>query len=180
MNDLPTDKYSTGLLDVYEKEFAPWRNAPVRVVELGVDQGGFTTWLERYFSKAEYIIGIDSNMHGGLKERGPVKFVNCLQDSVPGLIAIGGQYGKFDIIIDDCSHVLEPTLVSTKTLWPFLKSGGLYVIEDWAAGLSRGGPFEGLEGALYDLIEARVSKEIKIFDKVGPGGHGCTSIFVKQ
>ena len=36
-----------------------------------------------------------------------------------------------DLVIDDGSHLLEETRTSFETLFPRLRMGGLYVIEDW-------------------------------------------------
>ena len=41
---------------------------------------------------------------------------------------------KFDVIIDDGSHESEHILTSLKTLFPRLKTGGYYFIEDLHAG----------------------------------------------
>jgi hypothetical protein len=40
--------------------------------------------------------------------------------------------GTLDMVIDDASHLYEPTLASFQTLFPLLSVGGLYIIEDWA------------------------------------------------
>jgi len=40
-------------------------------------------------------------------------------------------YRQFDIIIDDGSHVPEHQQTSFNFLWPEVKPGGLYIIEDW-------------------------------------------------
>lgn len=37
-----------------------------------------------------------------------------------------------DLVIDDASHLYEPSRVMFETLFPLLRPGGLYVIEDWA------------------------------------------------
>jgi SAM-dependent methyltransferase len=39
---------------------------------------------------------------------------------------------RLDLVIDDASHFLEPTRVSFEELFPRLRPGGVYVIEDWA------------------------------------------------
>ena len=39
--------------------------------------------------------------------------------------------GGLDIVVDDASHHYEPTLASFQALFPVLRPGGLYVIEDW-------------------------------------------------
>jgi len=37
---------------------------------------------------------------------------------------------KFDIIVDDGSHDMNDIKISLDVLFPFLKEGGLYLIED--------------------------------------------------
>ena len=39
---------------------------------------------------------------------------------------------KFDVIIEDAFHSTDNTLLSLFWLWPFVKPGGIYVIEEWA------------------------------------------------
>ncbi len=41
---------------------------------------------------------------------------------------------KFDIIIDDCSHIGTLTCDSFHLFFPHLVKGGLYVVEDWGTG----------------------------------------------
>jgi hypothetical protein len=36
-----------------------------------------------------------------------------------------------DLVVDDCSHMYEPTRASFNELFPRLRPGGLYLIEDW-------------------------------------------------
>jgi len=38
---------------------------------------------------------------------------------------------KVDLVIDDASHLLEETRSSFETLFPLLRPGGVFVIEDW-------------------------------------------------
>jgi demethylmacrocin O-methyltransferase len=38
--------------------------------------------------------------------------------------------GGFDIVIDDGSHINDHVIASFETLFPLLKDGGLYVVED--------------------------------------------------
>ena len=40
--------------------------------------------------------------------------------------------GGLDLVIDDGSHLAEPTRTSFDTLFPLLAPGGFYIIEDWA------------------------------------------------
>src|SRR4029077_11377083 len=43
--------------------------------------------------------------------------------------------GSIDVVIDDASHLYGPTRRSFEILFPLLKPGGAYIIEDWPAGL---------------------------------------------
>ena len=36
-----------------------------------------------------------------------------------------------DFVLDDCSHLYEPTRASFNELFPRLRPGGIYTIEDW-------------------------------------------------
>ena len=38
-----------------------------------------------------------------------------------------------DLVIDDASHLYEPTRMSFEVIFPRLREGGLFVIEDWSA-----------------------------------------------
>lgn len=53
----------------------------------------------------------------------------CLQN-----LASSRFNGPLDLVIDDASHLYEPTKASFEALFPFLRQGGLYIIEDWAWG----------------------------------------------
>jgi Methyltransferase domain len=37
-----------------------------------------------------------------------------------------------DLVVDDASHLLEPTVASFNVLFPRLRPGGLFVLEDWS------------------------------------------------
>jgi hypothetical protein len=42
--------------------------------------------------------------------------------------------GPLDLVMDDASHGYQATKASFETLFPLLRPGGLYLIEDWAWG----------------------------------------------
>jgi cephalosporin hydroxylase len=39
---------------------------------------------------------------------------------------------RFDMIVEDAYHSTENTLLTLFWLWPFVKVGGIYVVEEWA------------------------------------------------
>ena len=40
--------------------------------------------------------------------------------------------GALDLVIDDASHKYGPTKASFEAVFPLVRPGGLYIIEDWA------------------------------------------------
>src|SRR5207237_6125856 len=40
--------------------------------------------------------------------------------------------GPLDLVIDDASHLYKFTKSSFETLFPLIRPGGLYIIEDWS------------------------------------------------
>lgn len=121
--------------DIYEQHPRPYRDLPVRVLEIGIGgyghpaQGGegMRVW-KRYFHRG-LVIGADIYDKSGVDEQRLVTVV-ADQSSPDALAALDDQYGPFDIIIDDGSHVNSHVRTSFETLFPRLRSGGLYVIED--------------------------------------------------
>lgn len=38
---------------------------------------------------------------------------------------------QFDMIVEDATHKLDNTLLTLFWLWPFVRRGGLYIVEEW-------------------------------------------------
>ena len=132
-----TDKVeSAGYIENYEKHFGRLRDAPVKLFELGVYHGGSLQMWQEFFDNGT-IVGLDRNPNpfDSLPER--VHFYQGSQDDKVLLDRIANDRAAegFDIIIDDAAHVGTLARSSFRTLFDkHLKSGGLYVIEDWGTG----------------------------------------------
>ncbi len=122
-------------LEVYDVLFAPWREQPVQLLEIGVDQGeSLRLWCDVF--PQGYVHGIDIDPRGPAGRWGNMSNPRCdarlidatEEDSIDKLFADN----SLDIIIDDGSHRIKDQLLAYVWLWPKLKVGGLYVIEDVA------------------------------------------------
>ena len=118
---------------IYEDLLGKYYGKNVTYVEIGVQNGGGLEVARRLFSRDAKIIGVDVDP-------------TCLKLKAPNLadeIIIGDQSssktletiisatnGAIDVIIDDGSHVQSHMIKSFITLFPYLKDGGVYVIED--------------------------------------------------
>jgi hypothetical protein len=130
-----TDKFGAhDYTSIYQELMSPFRRKPIRLLEIGV--GGFRgapggesllMWAA-YFSKG-MVYGIDIQDKTSLS-RGRIKVLQCSQTDRARLNEVGDAYGPFDFIVDDGSHINSHQIESFRILWPFVKNGGTYIIED--------------------------------------------------
>lgn len=120
---------------VYQTLFDPLRTQPVRLLEIGV--GGYANprhggdsirmW-KRFFPKGQ-ITTIDIHEKYVVDER-RIHFFRGDQADPEFLKKVNAATGPFDIVIDDGSHVQSHIIASYEALFPLLKPGGIYIIED--------------------------------------------------
>lgn len=95
-------------------------------------------------------------------------FIQGDQGRREDLERLAATVGKVDAIIDDGSHISEHQLLSLEVLWPCVKDGGIYVIEDmhfrW-----------GASPAAIDVISADPRLECWI----GPNGEARGAVLRK-
>jgi hypothetical protein len=120
----------------YEALFAPLADLPLNILEIGVYKGVSVRTLASYFASAR-IVGLDLSLPAIDPSRYPsVSLFVCDQRDAAGMGAICDRLmpGGIDIVIDDASHVGEYSFVTYRALFPRVKAGGLYIVEDWATG----------------------------------------------
>lgn len=113
------------------------------VVELGIAEGGSTA-LMALLGPPERLVAVDlepvpvTALSDFIERRGLSDVVRPRygvdQSDRQGLAAaVDGELGgrPIDLVIDDASHILGPTTTSFETLFPRLRPGGRYLIEDW-------------------------------------------------
>jgi hypothetical protein len=115
--------------DEYDFMFSRFRGNLINLLEIGVQKGGsIATWLE-YFPKA-HIVGIDIDPECKQYERDSAKIYIGSQEDADFLKMVEQREGPFDIVIDDGGHTMKQNLTTFNTLFPLLKDGGIYVVED--------------------------------------------------
>lgn len=111
-----------------------------RVLEIGIGcaaymvipnyiTGASLLMWEEFFPEAE-IFGFDINPDI-LLNQGRIRSFFCDQSNADSLQAALAQTGgRFDLVVDDGSHVAEHQVLSAQILAPALTPEGLYIIED--------------------------------------------------
>lgn len=114
---------------VYERHFGPLRLEPITLLEIGVLDGASLRMWEEYFTCAK-IYGIDIDPRCKQYETRRSKVFIGNQKDPYFLNKMLRTIGNPDIVIDDGGHKMDEQQLSFKLLFPYIKPGGVYVIED--------------------------------------------------
>ena len=119
----------------YETYLAGLRDQPITLLEIGIGGGpdpssggaSLRTWRD-YFPHAR-IAGLD------IHDKSPhaqdrVQVFQGDQSNAASLRAVAERLGELDVVIDDGSHFSAHITLTFETLFPALKKGGLYFVED--------------------------------------------------
>jgi Methyltransferase domain len=171
-----TDKGSE-FTQIYHRWLAPVREQSLRVLEIGLYNGG-SLRMWRDFLPNAVLHGIDVDAR-----------TLAYQDEVPGsqvrLVDQGNAYaldafvaelgGNYDFVIDDGGHTMEQQVVSFEVLWPQVMPGGIYVIEDLGTSYvpSYGGRGLGEAGTTVDHAKGLVDAVNRDHMGRGPGGESA-------
>jgi hypothetical protein len=149
-------------LNEYDRLFTPLREAPIRLMELGVQSGRSMLIWREYFPNA-IIVGLDRAPKPDCFPNEPrFYFIQGDQDN-PAILdqAMAAAGAPFDIIIDDASHLGCVTARSFAYLFSVaLRGGGIYVIEDICTAFKPAGDFDATD---YAPAEIGLSGTPRIF-----------------
>lgn len=125
----PTDHFGwhAAYLEVYEKLFAPFKDKPINLLEIGTDGGGGLRMYQDYFPNG-IITGFDiSPTPEAAKNQ--ERIVHFQRDAY---CKVTLEFGMFDIIIDDGPHTLDSQEFFARHYPALLTPDGIAVIEDIA------------------------------------------------
>lgn len=138
----------------YSLFFEPLKHRPIKFAEIGVFRGASVRAWREFFSKAR-IYGYDRdipNLQFIQAQNFPNVFLDTMdassQESIKQKLQEATQDGElFDVILDDASHDPADQAAVIRTALPFLKQGGLLIIED----IFRERPTKPYEDAFHEV-----------------------------
>ena len=119
----------------YQLHFSPFRDRKINLLEIGVGgydkpfSGGKSLRMWKKYFHSGNIYSIDIYDKSALQEE-RIKIFQGSQVDKEFLDKVCAEIGEIDIIIDDGSHINEHVIETFKILFPKLKNGGIYVVED--------------------------------------------------
>lgn len=131
-----TDKYDSShtiknmsFCDIYDKYFINIRYNVKKFVEIGILNGQSLRMWKEYFPNA-IIYGIDINPDCKQYEEERIKCFIGDQNDDNFLLKIKNIIGKYDILVDDGSHITKHQIKSFNFLYENCNNNGFYIIED--------------------------------------------------
>jgi len=131
-----TDKWgSHWYTQHYQRYFQPLKHKRLNVLEIGVggyedsSHGGESLRMWKAYFRRSQIVGIDIYDKTRFRE-GRIDIRQCDQTDSEALRGLSDEYGGFDIVIDDGSHINEHVIRTFHTLFPLMRPDGIYVVED--------------------------------------------------
>jgi 23S rRNA U2552 (ribose-2'-O)-methylase RlmE/FtsJ len=124
-------KYS--YFELYDRLFTEFSEKQPKVLEIGVYKGASIQAWKEFFGEGSTIVGIDINpecarfdsnengVHVRIGDQSDIQFLKQLRD----------EFGSFDIIMDDGSHLTHHIIATFNYAFLHcLADGGIYFIED--------------------------------------------------
>jgi len=116
--------------NVYDKLFSKFIDKEIIFIEVGVLEGGSLFMWRDYFGKNARIIGVDLNPEAKKWEKDGFEIFIGDQSSEKFWKETLDKIGKIDVVLDDGGHTFEQQIMTTESTIPYIKEGGIIVVED--------------------------------------------------
>ena len=115
--------------ELYERLLFERKDDPLKIFEIGIAEGGSLAMWQDYFPKAR-IFAVDI-VEKKRFDNARVTTLIADQASREQLqAAIQTSGGDIDVLVDDGGHTMEQQQVSLGFLFPHVRPGGYYIVED--------------------------------------------------
>jgi len=116
--------------EIYERYLQKFVGKNCTYLEIGVQKGGSIQIMQEWLGPQARIVGADIDPEcEKLRGEGREIYIGDQAD-VNFLAKLKAECGEFDVIVDDGGHTPDQQIVSFLNLFPALKEGGIYLLED--------------------------------------------------
>ena len=147
---LVSDKWES-YLSIYDHIGAEIQDLPVRLLEIGVQNGGSLELWKEYFIFGQLFVGCDINPECAdinfNDKRIRIVVGDVTSDKVQNEIL--NISSSFDMIIDDGSHKSSDIVKTFTRYFPYLNDKGIYIVEDLHCSY-----WKNFEGGLYNPLSS--------------------------
>jgi hypothetical protein len=142
---------------VYDMFLHSFVGRPTQILEIGIWKGGSLQFWRKVLGPYSKIIGIDIDKstqrfnepdNGYFVEIGDQSDINFLE-------AVLSIHGVPDIVLDDGSHVPSHQIASFEYIWPRLRPGAIYMVEDIKEVVEIESGFSNNAGSFHEYISCR-------------------------
>ncbi len=117
-------------IPLYDRYFGRFRRKPVRMLEIGVKDGGSLQMWRRYLGPEAIIFGVDIDKKCAALNGLFAQVRIGSQNDAAFMASVIDEMGGVDIVLDDGSHQMDHIKASLEVLFPLMSEGGVYMIED--------------------------------------------------
>ena len=120
----------------YDRFFSQNEFCPLSILEIGVFKGVSTKIFSRSFPAAK-IVAVDKNLPDIDFSQFPnVTYLQADQANQNEFHAIINAHfpDGIDLVIEDASHIGTLSRATFQAVFPFVKTNGIYIVEDWGTG----------------------------------------------
>lgn len=126
---------------VYDLFLSHLRDAPIKLLEIGIAKGASLCMWQEYFKNGT-IVGLDITLDhidksrpqgvegGGWPNPDNIILKQGSQVDANVLDSIFDEWKSFEVVVDDGSHFNEHQQFTFRHIWPKLRIGDIYIIED--------------------------------------------------
>lgn len=131
----------------YERLLAPLRQEPLRMLEIGIQNGGSLEIWARYFAEARSLVGCDINPDCARLQYDDPRVTVIVADANTDetQARVRAISPVLDLVIDDGSHTSSDIVRSFGRYFPMLAEGGIFIAEDLHCSY-----WKEFEGGLFD------------------------------
>jgi hypothetical protein len=145
-----SDKWS-GYLRTYDRVLAIYQQRPIRLLEVGVQNGGSLEIWSKYFQNALKLVGCDVNPACRQLDFEDPRIVVVVGDANSHAIEseILREAPEFEVFIDDGSHRSSDIVKSFIRYFPHVSDSGIFIVEDLHCSY-----WQEYEGGLFNPFSA--------------------------